>query len=115
MLAGLGTRQLAGYQTAEPDAYVCALLYPERLVVDLADARSWRGLTWETILAAYAHSDYPWVATTARAWLLHLDAALPKVGPETIWNDLSRGAAGHWLADWNLPQWSPLGMSRDRA
>jgi hypothetical protein len=91
VLAGLRTGQLAGYQTAEPDADVYALLYPERLVIDLADARPWRGLTWETILAAYAHSDHSWVATTARAWLHHLDAGLPKVGPETIWNGLRPG------------------------
>jgi hypothetical protein len=91
VLAGLGTQQLVRYQTAEPGADVYALLYPERLVIHLPDGHQWHGLTWETVLTAYARSDHPWVATTARAWLEHLDATLPKVGPGTIWNDLCLG------------------------
>jgi hypothetical protein len=118
VLAGLGTRQLAGYQTAAPGADVYALLYPQRLVIDLADAHPWRGLTWETILTVYAHSRHQWVATTARAWLRHLDIALPKVGPETIWNDLSPGedfiialrARMSWLFDHIRP---PAGIECD--
>jgi hypothetical protein len=91
VLAGLGTKQLLRYQKAEPGADVYALLYPERLVIHLPEANPWRGLTWETVLTAYGRSDHPWVATTARAWLRHLDTALPKVGPDTVWNDLRLG------------------------
>ena len=43
---------------AEPGADVYALLYPERLAIDLLTPSSWRGLTWETVLTAYAHSDH---------------------------------------------------------
>jgi hypothetical protein len=70
---------------------VYALIYPERLVIDVGNAYTWRGLIWESVLRAYERSDHPWVATTARAWLGHLDTALPKVGPGTIWNDLRAG------------------------
>lgn len=89
VLAGLGANQLVRYQDAEPDADVYALLYPQRLVIPLAGP--WHGLTWETVLTAYAQSDHPWVATTARAWLRHLEVALPEVGPGTVWNDLRIG------------------------
>ncbi len=91
VLADLGSGQLAGYEAAEPGADVYALLYPGRLVIDLAGARPWRGLTWESVLTAYASSGHPWVAGTARAWLGHLEAALPEVGPDTTWNDLRPG------------------------
>jgi hypothetical protein len=91
VLAGLGTGQLARYEAAEPDADVYALLYPGRLVIDIADARPWRGLTWESVLTVYASSGHPWVAGTARAWLGHLGAVLPEVGPGTVWNDLRPG------------------------
>jgi hypothetical protein len=89
VLAGLGANQLVRYQDAEPGADIYALIYPQRLAIPLAGP--WRGLTWETVLTAYARSDYPWVATTASAWLGHLDVALPKVGPGTIWNNLRFG------------------------
>jgi hypothetical protein len=118
VLAGLGTKQLARYQTAEPGADVYALLYLERLAIHLSDAHPWRGFTWETVLTAYERSDHPWVATTARAWLRHLDAALPKVGPGTIWNDLRLGedfviairARMSWL--FNQIQ-APVGVEHD--
>ena len=91
VLADLGSGQLAGYEAAEPGADVYALLYPGRLVIDLAGARRWRGLTWESVLTAYASSGHPWVAGTARAWLGHLEAAPPEAGPRTVWNDLRLG------------------------
>ena len=91
VLAGLGPRQLERYHAAVPDADVYALIYPERLAVPLHGAKPWRELTWETLLRAYEGSDHSWVAATARAWRHHLDLALPKVGPETRWNDLRQG------------------------
>jgi hypothetical protein len=87
VLAGLGRRQLERYLEAVPGADVYALVYPERLAIPLHDAGSWRELTWEAVLRAYEGSDNPWVSATARAWRHHLDSALPKVGPETRWND----------------------------
>jgi hypothetical protein len=91
VLADLGTGQLARYEAAEPGADVYALLYSGRLVIDLAGARRLRGLTWESVLTAYASSGHPWVAGTARAWLGHVEAALPEVGPDTVGNDLRPG------------------------
>jgi hypothetical protein len=91
VLAGLGPRQLERYHKAVPDADVYALVYPERLIVPLHDAKPWTELTWETLLRAYENSDHSWVAATARAWRHHLDSALPKVGPTTRWNDLLQG------------------------
>jgi hypothetical protein len=60
-------------------------------VLDISGIPSWRGLTWEDVLTAYASSNHQWVADTARAWLNHLDEAVPSVGPGTIWNDLRSG------------------------
>jgi len=91
VLAGLGARQLERYREAEPGADVYALVYPERLAVPLQQAGAWQGLTWETVLESYEGSSHPWAAATARAWRSHLTSALPKVGPETRWNDLSEG------------------------
>lgn len=91
VLAGLGPRQLERYHEAVPGAEVYALVYPERLAVPLHDTEPWQELTWERVLRAYESSDNPWVATTACAWRHHLDSALPKVGPETLWNDLREG------------------------
>lgn len=91
VLAGLGPRQLERYHKAEPDASVYALICPERLAIRLRDAKPWTEVTWETLLRAYEDSDHSWVAATARAWRLHLDRALPKVGPGTRWNELRQG------------------------
>lgn len=91
VLAGLGARQLERYSEAVPDAEVYALVHPERLAFPLDDANPWRGLTWEALLRAYENSDHSWVAATARAWRHHLDSALPKIGPATVWNELCEG------------------------
>jgi hypothetical protein len=42
------------------------------VVLDISGFPSWRGLTWEDVLTAYASSGHPWVAETARAWLGHM-------------------------------------------
>jgi hypothetical protein len=91
VLAGLGPRQLERYHEAAPGADVYVLVCPERLAIPLQDGGPWRALTWEALLLAYEGSDHSWVAATARAWRLHLDSALPKVGPGTVWNDLRQG------------------------
>lgn len=92
VLAGLGPRQLERYYEAVPGADIYVLVYLEHLPVPLHDAGPWRELTWEAVLQAYEGSADPWVAATAHAWCHHLDGALPKVGPETRWNDLHEGA-----------------------
>ncbi len=48
-------------------------------------------MTWEAVLGAYRTSQNTWVATSAAAWLEHLDVSLPKVDAGTAWNDLADG------------------------
>lgn len=91
VLAGLGVRQLQRYHEADPDAQAYAVIFPERLTLDLADAQPWRGLTWEQVLDSYTRSGHSWVAPTAQAWAAHLDASLPVVGSDTVWNHLTDG------------------------
>ncbi|MGI5214940.1 hypothetical protein [Plantactinospora sp. CA-290183] len=88
VLAGLGLNQLQRYVDAVPDAHVYAVIYPQRLVIDVAGAPPWRGVTWEDLLQAYCRSEHQWVAACAKAWLQHLESALPKVDAGTIWNVL---------------------------
>ncbi|GIJ64787.1 hypothetical protein Vau01_123030 [Virgisporangium aurantiacum] len=91
VLAGLGPAQLNGYLAAVPDADRYVVVYPERLVIDVAAQPPWCGLTWEYLLKAHTTSANAWVSTTATAWLAHLDASLPKVGADTVWNALTPG------------------------
>nr|MDT0659103.1 PD-(D/E)XK nuclease family protein [Micromonospora sp. DSM 115978] len=91
VLAGLGRNQLKRYREAEPTAEAYLVVYPQRLVVDVAAAAPWRGLSWEEILGAYAGSTNAWVATCATAWLSHLDKSLPKVAANTGWDQLDAG------------------------
>jgi hypothetical protein len=90
VLAELGTGQLTRYAEAIPNAAVYALIFPERLSIDVHND-AWQGLTWERVLEAYTASTHAWTATTARAWLNHLDSSLPKVDRMTVWNALSQG------------------------
>ncbi len=91
VLAGLGRRQLARYADAEPGADAYVLIFPGRLIVDTKGDSLWRGTTWESVLGEYAKSTHSWVAACAEAWLSHLDETLPKIGPNTVWDDLRRG------------------------
>jgi len=91
VLAGLGAKQLERYVDAEPDADNYAVVFPERLVVDVSHAPGWQPLTWEMLLDEYALSVNLWVRTCAEAWRRHLDESLPKVDGSTRWNDLSDG------------------------
>lgn len=88
VLSGLGYRQLERYEAAEPTAEHYVVVSPSRLAVDTQHAPKWRTLTWEAVIDAYCGSAQPWVRTTAEAWRVHLDAAIPKVDSETVWNDL---------------------------
>lgn len=91
VLAGLGPAQLERYSTAVPDADAYVVIFPQRLLIDVAGAPLWRGVTWETVLRAYASSGDAWVSTSATAWLAHLDMSLPRVDAETVWNGLIPG------------------------
>lgn len=91
VLAGLGVAQLERYASAVPDAGAYLLVFPERLVIDVAHVPRWRGITWEYLLHAYQASANPWVATCAASWSEHLGRSLPYVGADTVWNDLVNG------------------------
>ena len=88
VLSGLGHSQLDRYGSAYPDARRYVLAYPGRLVIDPGAGNSWRGVSWEQLLGAFAVSQDPWVAQTAIAWLEHLDQAMPHVDGDTRWDEL---------------------------
>lgn len=92
VLSGLGRDQLTRYRSAWPDAALYALLTPRDFPIQL-DARSegWQVLAWETLLEALSGSADGWVARTARAWLAHIDDALPRLHGEVRWNELQPG------------------------
>lgn len=116
LLSGLGPQQLERYLLAFPRATVYRVLHLARLPVHLGATGSWASLTWETVLSAYAGSANPWVSATASAWTRQLDALVPSVGADTIWNDVPDDAAGlelalrvriAWLAN-RLDSWCDL-------
>lgn len=98
LLSDLGPQQLARYQAAFPSAGLYRALHLERLPVNLRGAAPWESLTWESVLGAYAHSENPWVATTARAWHAQLASLVPVVSAATVWNDVPADPAGFELA-----------------
>ncbi len=91
VLAGLGHQQLRRYVEVEPNADGYVLIYPQRLPIDTTAEQPWKGITWEDLLAACATSANVWAATTARAWLAHLDRSVPVIHADTRWNDLVEG------------------------
>lgn len=91
VLSGLGQEQLVRYEQSAPDVDLYAIVYPASLVVDTSDFPRWRPITWEAILAAYTRSTSRWVADTAKAWIQHIDAELPRVDAATVWNQLREG------------------------
>ena len=91
VLSGLGRTQLARYESSYPDASAHLVAYPERLVIDPGPASKWHGISWESLLRAFAESTDSWVAQTSQAWLDHLAKALPQVEADSRWNDLHDG------------------------
>lgn len=98
VLADLGPKQLARYEVAFPDADAYLVLHLAGLPLSLRAAPRWRSLTWESVLSAYTESAHPWVSATARAWADQLGDLVPRVGAETVWNDVPDDAAGFELA-----------------
>ena len=80
MLSGLGQKQLARVQQVVPRAVreLPTFVYPERLLIHAGTAIKWSGVTWETLLTAFAASSNAWVAETATAWLEHLAGGGPR-------------------------------------
>lgn len=98
LLSDLGPQQLARYAIAFPAVKVYRVLHLARLPVNLHRAGPWQSLTWESVLTAYASSDHPWVRTTATAWIRQLNALVPPVGANTVWNDVPDDPSGLELA-----------------
>lgn len=98
LLSDLGSKQLDRYLTAFPGAEQYRVLHLARLPVHLGASAPWSSLTWEAVLSAYAASEHPWVRATASAWISALDALVPPVGPDTVWNDVPDDATGMELA-----------------
>ena len=98
ILSDLGPQQLQRYETAFPDVWQRWVLHLGRIPVDLRSAPNWRSLTWEDVLQAYAASTDAWVATTAAAWLIQLDALIPPIDSTTVWNEVPDALADMELA-----------------
>lgn len=98
LLSDLGPKQLNRYLAAFPDAAQYRVLHLARLPVHHGASPPWSSLTWESVLSAYAASEHPWVRTTAAAWVSVLDALVPPVAPETVWNDVPDDPPGMELA-----------------
>lgn len=91
VLSGLGYQQLEKYERAYPGAAHYLLVYPQKLPIHPGVAPAWHGVTWETLLGAFATSRDAWVAETATAWLEHLARSLPEMNPDLRWNALREG------------------------
>lgn len=104
VLSGLGYRQLQRYEEAMPGARRYAAVHPGTLRVDVSVTPNWKAVSWETLLTGFARSADHWVATTARAWLAHLERSLPKVDGATVWNDLESGE-GFVVQMWTRFSW----------
>jgi hypothetical protein len=100
LLAGLGHEQLERYHAYvdEPDRADCRFVAVslQHLRLDTGHAAAWDNRTWEELLAPYAASPVPWVATTAAAWLRHIASQVPAVDGATVWNET--GALDIYLA-----------------
>lgn len=96
LLSDLGPNQLDRYHVAFPSSRAHFVLHLRQLPFTLP--KPWERLSWEDVLAAYAQSQHPWVATTARAWLNQLHSLVPQVTADTVWNDLPDDAPGFELA-----------------
>ncbi len=116
LLSDLGAKQLDRYLAAFPGASAHRVLHLERLPVNLRDASPWTSLTWEATLRRYAASSHPWVRATAAAWIEQLDALVPAIDANTVWNDVPDDAPGlelalrariAWLSS-RLDQWCGL-------
>ncbi|WP_432487037.1 PDDEXK-like family protein [Kineococcus sp. SYSU DK018] len=108
VLSGLGRRQLDRYREATATARAHVVVFPEALTIDVSRVEGWRPLTWERLITAFTSSSDAWVAETAHAWLEHLRASMPRVGPDTRWNDLRDGedfvVAGRARVSWVFGQ-----------
>ena len=110
VLSGLGVNQLARYRPALPDATSYVTVFPRQLPVSVPS--DWKPVTWEDLLGAFSRSRVPWVAETAAARREYLEAALPRVGADTVWNRFTAGAdfvlAMRARSSWVFGQLHPL-------
>jgi hypothetical protein len=92
LLAGLGDEQLERYYqyVDEPDRESCRFVAVslQRIRLNTEHAAEWDNRTWEDLLAPFATSPVSWAATTAAAWLRHIDEAVSVVDGATVWNQI---------------------------
>ena len=92
LLAGLAAEQLERYYhyVAEKDRERCRFLAVslQRIRLDTTHANEWINRTWEELIEPFAVSPVPWVATTAAAWLAHIESQVPAVDGATVWNEI---------------------------
>jgi len=98
LLSDLGPQQLDRYQVAFPEAQAYRVLHLAQIPVKLRNIEPWESLTWEAVIDAYTRSRHSWVSATAQAWAGQLEQLIPRVGPDTVWNDVPDDAQGFELA-----------------
>lgn len=110
VLSGFGANQLARYRRALPGAASYVAVFPRQLPVSVPS--DWKPITWEDLLGAFTRSRVPWVAETAAAWREHLEAAMPRVDADTVWNRFTAGEdfvlAMRARSSWVFGQLHPL-------
>ncbi len=94
LLSDLGPRQLDRYLHTFPVLESYSVLHLQRLPVDLQRHPRWASLTWEKVLDVYTTSANAWVRATARAWIGQLDALVPPLDGQTIWNEVTDTPSG---------------------
>lgn len=91
VLSGLGLEQLRRYQESYPGAAKYLIVAPAQFPLPAQDNPGWQQGSWEELLSKLATSGNVWVRDTARAWLDHMNAALPQLAPQSRWDDLQVG------------------------
>jgi hypothetical protein len=95
VLSDIQPDQLRRYEQAFPSADAYHLLHLEAYPATAFQRQhpKWKPLTWEAVLDAYERSENGWIVGTVDAWRRHLKLSIPRVGPDTAWNDVRPVAA----------------------
>lgn len=80
---------LAAIDADFPEECVRGIIHLGSLPTPLPDDSVWQAWSWEDVLGRHATSDNTWVSLTARAWIEHIDTALPMADGDTTWSGIA--------------------------